>query len=347
MTTRDDVWHQSDDDSPFTEEARAQVVLAYLARELADSAHYFVSATPRPEVGIVGDAFRLANTAESLLRYAVVVARAAGHSWERIGEELDITKQSAQKRFGDAVARFEKALAEPEAVNSFGNTYSTLPYGADDTAAIAARLDQWAVRHREPGRLVSRDHPDAPVSGGLRRMGPLEELQDISARTRRLLQDHIFPAEQLAPLYEREAVLSERLADAGIQPAANRQSAAKSRQMAARARARTSAPLLLYPPTGPARIAGQWDPEAGGYRCSVCPAVNTSAAVAERHAEVAHGVERLPEDQVPVKAADRKTTTSMTMPAAAFPPRAPLVDPDSQSSDANTLFGSRPRSPGN
>jgi len=66
---------------------------------------------------------------------------------------------------GATSIRFEKALAEPESVDSSGNTYSTLPYGAEDTAAIAARLDQWAVRHRQPGKFVGGDHPDAPGAG--------------------------------------------------------------------------------------------------------------------------------------------------------------------------------------
>ncbi|WP_122980015.1 hypothetical protein [Actinoplanes teichomyceticus] len=115
--------------------------------------------------------------------------------------------------------------------------------------------------------------------------------------------DHIYPAEQLAPLYDREAALEDRLADAGVEPASHRAAAARSREMAARARAHTSPPLLIVPPNGgPTRIAGWWDHEAAGYRCPVCPAVNTWPAVAERHAEVAHGVDQLPEDRAPGKA---------------------------------------------
>lgn len=280
MTSRDDVWTQTDADSPWTDEARALVVLASIARELSDHTRSFVAADGRPEVKLVGEAARAVANAERLLAAAVVTCRAAGLSWKEIGEPLGVTKQTAQGRFTGAVEQWEEALARPE----------RLPHGARFTAAVAAELDGWAVRHREAHQYVSPQHPNAPLSAGLRRMGPFEEQLDIGSRRRRLLEEHIFPAAQLAPLYDREAVLHDRLANAGVDPANNRASANRARARAEECRehlAREYPPLTIQTAGGP-RVAATWETSVGKYKCPVCPALNGTTVAALEHAEHGH-----------------------------------------------------------
>jgi hypothetical protein len=290
MSNRDDVWTQIDADSPYTDDARALVVLATIARELSDSARALVAANGRPEPTLVVEAARVVANAERLLAASVVTCRAAGISWKDVGEALGVTKQTAQGRFTSAVEQWEDALAKPEAVDEHGRRYSRLPHGAVFTAAVAAELDGWAVRHREAHQFVPRDNPNAPLSAGLRRMGPFEEQLDISSRRRRLLEDHIFPAAQLAPLYDREAMLHDRLADAGIEPVSNRAQADKARARAEECRehlAKTYPPLTIQTENGP-RIAATWEASVGKYRCPVCPALNGTTAAAIKHAEIGH-----------------------------------------------------------
>jgi hypothetical protein len=237
-----DVWHQTDEDSPYTEVSRAQVVLAATAQELADYARGFVRVyDDRPSALLVDDAARAVVKAQALLRAAVVAARAAHVSWEDLGGALDITKQSAHQRYAEDERQWKEALDRPEAVNEIGQRYSRLPYGAENTAAVAARLDEWALRHRQPTD-VTGPHPQAPVSGGLRKMGPFDEQLDLHRRLRILWDDHIVPpAELVAALHEREAVLAERLADGGVDPTGNRKAATRSRTRAAEFRARAAA----------------------------------------------------------------------------------------------------------
>ncbi|MFC7530272.1 hypothetical protein [Actinoplanes sp. GCM10030250] len=280
MSNRDDVWTQIDADSPYTDDARARVVLASIARELSDHTRSFVTADGRPQVTMVEEASRAVANAERMLAAAVVTCRAAGISWKDIGESLGVTKQTVQGRFTGAVEQWEYALARPE----------RLPHGAKFTAAVAAELDGWAVRHRESHQFVSREHPNAPLSGGLRRMGPFEEQLDISSRRRRLLEEHIFPAAQLAPLYDREAVLHDRLAGAGVDAANNRAAADKARARAEECRehlAKEYPPLTIETAAGP-RIAATWETNVGKYRCPVCPTLSSTTADAIRHAQIGH-----------------------------------------------------------
>jgi hypothetical protein len=168
----------------------------------------------------------------------VVAARAAGTSWEDIGTALGITRQSAHNRFIEAERHWKDVLAHPEGTNTDGLRYSRLPHGADDTAAVAADLDAWVIRHRERTDVLGA-HPDAPVSGNLRRMGPLDEDLHLSVRLRALLDEQplSLPVDELIAIYERQAVLAERLAAGGVEPAGNREHAARAGARAAELRA--------------------------------------------------------------------------------------------------------------
>ncbi|MEV6306007.1 hypothetical protein AB0M02_41805 [Actinoplanes sp. NPDC051861] len=254
MPDRDDVWNQTDEASPYTDEARALVELASIARELSDASRTFVAAGGQPQVSLIEKASRTVTGAERLLSAAVVACRAAGISWKDIGESLGVTKQTAQGRFTGAV-----------------NQWTDAP--ATDWFARAAELDAWI-----------------PFSGGLRRMGPFEEQLEISDRRRRLLEGHIFPAAQLAPLYDREAVLYDRLAAGGVDVATNMAAADRARRRAQECRehlAKEYPPLTIETANGP-RIAATWESDAGKYRCPVCPALSATTSEAIRHAETGH-----------------------------------------------------------
>ena len=64
MSNRDDVWTQIDADSPYTDDARALVVMATIARDLSDSARGLVAANGRPEPTLVQEAARVVANAE-------------------------------------------------------------------------------------------------------------------------------------------------------------------------------------------------------------------------------------------------------------------------------------------
>jgi hypothetical protein len=70
-------------------------------------------------------------------------------------------------------------------------------------------------------------------------MGPLDEDLHLSVRLRALLDEQplSLPVDELIAIYERQAVLAERLAAGGVEPAGNREHAARARARAAELRA--------------------------------------------------------------------------------------------------------------
>jgi hypothetical protein len=94
-----------------------------LAVGLLDAARGFVAELPpaghRSPLAAVGAAKELARSVEAALRETVEAARAAGHTWQEIGEVLGTTRQAAFQRFGRPVdPRTGVAMAEsimPEA----------------------------------------------------------------------------------------------------------------------------------------------------------------------------------------------------------------------------------------
>jgi hypothetical protein len=229
-----------DDQSPFTEESRARVAFAAEAKDLAEHAAGFVRVNDhvhdRVTAVFVGDVARLVAEARQLLAAAVVVARVGGVSWEAIGDELEITRQSVHQKYADDVKRWKEAYDQRDAT---GPHAPRLPYGAYNTAEVAARLDEWSIRHREPG-VGYVAHPDAPVTGGLQRMDPHAESLDIARRRQRLWADHIVPPPgQLAALYERDAELWDKMAGMGFSTDCAAQ-ARESRALAEQHRARAA-----------------------------------------------------------------------------------------------------------
>ncbi|WP_297648368.1 YegP family protein [Pseudonocardia sp.] len=159
---------------------------------------------------------------------------------------------------------------------------------ADPPGLVARQLDEWVVRHREPGDPVAGEHA---VSDALERMNPLRELLHLDGVRRQLWASYegAPPLALLAPLAEREAELEEALAASaararrGSTPRRRRRPAPTPRSCAARpppirtTAATVATPLAeLRPPCRLRRPAG-WrtssdrgserpDPGGSGYR---------------------------------------------------------------------------------
>jgi hypothetical protein len=236
MTSREDVWTEVDEDSPYTTDSLARLAMSAEARELADSARGHVPTRGRrTTAGDVQDAAGLVVHAEMVLQWAVIAAREAGESWEDIGLALGIKRQSAHERYADAVRRWREDLVHPYGVDDDGRRAALLHDAAHDPDYWAPRLDEWARRHLDPGDV---DYGERPVSAGLRRMGPLDELLALGTRRTALLAEHLAPPPaEVAAICEREAVLYERLADAGLDVTVNREAAARARARAEQLRA--------------------------------------------------------------------------------------------------------------
>ena len=90
-------------DSPDTEPLAQLKRLVDQARGLAAGADKNDDAAP-DAAAAVAVAVGIERAAEAHLRSAVAAARAAGVSWQLIGEALGISRQAAFKRFGSAAA---------------------------------------------------------------------------------------------------------------------------------------------------------------------------------------------------------------------------------------------------
>jgi hypothetical protein len=200
--------------APLTSRALAHLALGVAARETSDFARGLVPTGPARsgyDGALLADAVRIAELAQRVLAAAVVVERADGTTWEEIGEALGITRQSAHKRWQPTVAAWDDQLEQASTPG---------PGAEDDPVAraagptlVAAELDEWVVRHREPRDPIEGEHP---VSEVLELMDPLRELLHLAGVRRQLsaLHDGQPPAAALARLLEREAVLEEAVAAA-------------------------------------------------------------------------------------------------------------------------------------
>jgi hypothetical protein len=174
--------------------------VAYLAacRELSDQARGQVSTHGdeyRRGGELVEDALRLLGQAEQVLRLAVAAERAASTSWQEIGERLDVSRQSAHERFAAGVQEIADGILFPEREpdHERGIGWWACPDGLDDPQRTVARLDEWAVRHREPS---DPERGSRPVSAGLGRRpdrAAIEAIGVTTALARRLI-DRSLPA---------------------------------------------------------------------------------------------------------------------------------------------------------
>jgi len=160
--------------------ARLRVALAELAAEIADSARGMVPTyADRSAYGgdYVEAAHQLAAQARELLTLAVAYERRRGTSWERIGEPMGISKQSAHERFAPAAGGLDDALTAAWLLGD-DPRHPGLPEGAADPATVAGRLDRWATRNIQQTDVLAQQDAATrarPVSAGLEPIDILEQ----------------------------------------------------------------------------------------------------------------------------------------------------------------------------
>lgn len=162
-------------------------------RELSEQARSQVSTYGegnRRAGELVEEAHRLVRDAEDVLRLAVAAERAAGVSWEAIGEVLEIARQSAHERYAQAVDRILDGILFPTRESERGGPgWWACPDGLEDPDKTLARLDGWAARRREP---TDPERGSAPVSAELRRRrektAGIEAIGTVTRLARRVAQ---------------------------------------------------------------------------------------------------------------------------------------------------------------
>lgn len=222
----------------YSRTALARLALCHELVDLADRATAHVPtendkwASPAETVG---EALVLVNTAQEALTRAVLYERARGTSWEAIGEQLDITKQSAHERYRGAEAEWKEALQEPFHPSAPGARVRTLrlhPAAYEPTRA-GRDLDQWAR---------TRGHGDHAVTANLPTLTLAEEMNQVLAALNHLYRDMHTPPDPAArlALTERKAALLDRIAVEEGRPDAAAQ-ADEARALAAQLRAELGA----------------------------------------------------------------------------------------------------------
>jgi len=132
---------------------------------------------------LVECAHRLVRDAEDVRLLAVAAERARGVPWDTIGEALgDVSRQAAQKRFGERVDELVLDVLLPvrQSESGDGTSHSVGPQAALEPDRTATRLDAWAQRHHERTD-GGKDVVDRLVSHGLR---PARALDHMGAVTR-------------------------------------------------------------------------------------------------------------------------------------------------------------------
>ncbi|WP_329492577.1 hypothetical protein OG618_37945 (plasmid) [Kitasatospora sp. NBC_01246] len=185
----------------------------------------------------VGEALALVALAEAVLTRAVVYERQRGASWQQIGDQLDIARQSAHERYREVEEDWQLGLVEPlypaQPVNIHGQVPVRglrLPDAAYSPTPAAQRLDQWVRDH-----LPRHRDTEHPVSGRLPKLTAAEEISQVLAAITHLQETDAGPAERAAVM-ERKAALLERIAAEEGKPDAL-QKAAEARAYATQLRA--------------------------------------------------------------------------------------------------------------
>ena len=169
---------------------------------------------------LVEFAHRLVREAEDVRLLAVAAERARGVPWDTIGEALgDISRQAAQKRFGERVDELELDVLLPVRQSAIGDgtTHSVGPEAALNPERTVKRLDAWAQRHHERSD-GGKDIVDRLVSHGLRKRSRALDHMSAVTKLAALLMDATgsFASRELPPgvteRYARRRLLEAKLA---------------------------------------------------------------------------------------------------------------------------------------
>ncbi|MGW5042188.1 hypothetical protein ACWEQK_28925 [Streptomyces parvulus] len=198
----------------YSRTALARLALSAELRELADRASAGVTTThdmwARPGE-MVGTALDLVHQAQEVLARAVVYERQKHTSWEAIGEQLDVKKQSAHERYKETVAEWQLALQEPHYAAPPGAAVRGLRLHEAAYAPTTAgqALDAWVREH-----IPAHRETDHPVTGHLPALTTAEEMVQVLDALNHLYGDARTPPDPLARarLTERKAALLDRIA---------------------------------------------------------------------------------------------------------------------------------------
>lgn len=159
--------------APYTDAARARLVMAYEACELAELARAAVpigeqelnpDGTSRSPGTVLADAARVLAAAQRFFEAAAVFERMGGADWQLIGDVLQVSAHTARVRFAMAEAVFRELL-RPEGAHAAGEVGRLRAYMAREPLEVALDLDDWVLRHEDG----DSDLGTTPVSGGLAR----------------------------------------------------------------------------------------------------------------------------------------------------------------------------------
>ncbi|MFF3489020.1 hypothetical protein ACFYXC_38120 [Streptomyces sp. NPDC002701] len=164
--------------APYADAARARLVMAYEACELADLARAAVpigehelnpDGTIRAPGTVLADAACVLAAAQRFFQAAVVFERVGGADWQLIGDVLHVSPPTARVRFAMPEAVFREGLLSPEGARSdrAAEVSSLRAHMVREPLETALDLDDWVLRHEDG----DSDLGTAPVSGGLVRRG--------------------------------------------------------------------------------------------------------------------------------------------------------------------------------
>ncbi|WP_226487496.1 hypothetical protein [Streptomyces parvulus] len=223
----------------YSRTALARLALSAQLRELADRAAADVPTThdmwARPGE-MVGTALDLVHQAQEVLTRAVVYERQKHTSWEAIGDQLDVKKQTAHERYKETVSEWQLALQEPHypaPPPSRPVRDLRLHEAAYAPTAAGHGLDAWVREH-----VTAHRETDHPVTGHLPALSTAEEMVQVLDALNHLHRDMHQPPDPAAraALIERKAALLDRIAVEEGRPDAT-QRAEEARALAVQLRA--------------------------------------------------------------------------------------------------------------
>lgn len=167
--------------APYTDAARARLLMAYEACELADLARASVpvgerelnpDGTAASPGAALADAARVLRAARRLVAAAAVFERVGGAGWRLVGDVLEIPASLARARFARDEARFRRRLSsacDTAGADDAGEADRLRTHMAREPLETALDLDEWVLDHADGDTAPGAGPGTAPVSGGLAR----------------------------------------------------------------------------------------------------------------------------------------------------------------------------------
>ncbi|WP_026361218.1 hypothetical protein [Amycolatopsis nigrescens] len=146
----------------LTDAARARLVMAYEACELAELARAAVPVGAAEPGTVLADAAHVLVAAQRFFEAAAVFERLAGAGWQLIGDTTGVPAQTARNRFAAAEIRLREELSGHRTPRHAGDDSWCRAHAIREPAEAALDLDDWVRRHEDGENLGA-----TPVSDGL------------------------------------------------------------------------------------------------------------------------------------------------------------------------------------